>query len=415
MRIAVVSGACDPRCLDPAALPTGTAARVYGTAHGAAAAGHEVVVHGPDRGQAAPEGPSEMLHDPVPTGDVDIDDATDARATAAGIDRFAAGLARRWRSSRPELIHAQDWFAGAAAARALRAVRDRIGPVPLVVTLPELGHVHRRHLGTHPFSAAIRLAVERDLARTADLVLATCVDQHREFLALGADRDRTLTVPEGVDGARFTTPRARRPEPTTSIVTVSDLQPHRDTAAVISAVARVPDAVLTVVGGPTAARVAADARVAELRDLADRHDALDRIRFTGRVPHTRMPALLGEADVVVQVPWFAGFGRAAVEALACGRPVVATAVGGMLESVEHGVNGVLVPPRDPRALHEAVRKVVTDPRCRAVLAGSARPKTLDRFGWPRVTDATLAAYERLVTERASDVLLPAAVPAEVAT
>jgi D-inositol-3-phosphate glycosyltransferase len=198
-------------------------------------------------------------------------------------------------------------------------------------------------------------------------------------------------------------------------VTVSDLQPHRDTAAVITAVARVHDAVLTVVGGPTAARVAADARVAELRDLADRHDALDRIRFTGRVPHTRMPALLGEADVVVQVPWFAGFGRAAVEALACGRPVVATAVGGMLESVEHGVNGVLVPPRDPRALHEAVRKVVTDPRCRAVLAGSARPKTLDRFGWPRVTDATLAAYERLVTERASDVLLPVAVPAEVAT
>jgi D-inositol-3-phosphate glycosyltransferase len=419
MRIAVVSGACDPRCLGPAALPTGTAARLYGTAHGAAAAGHEVVVHGPDRGHDGPTVPVDVLLDPVPTGDVDIDDASDARAAAAGIDRFAVGLARRWRSSRPELVHAQDWFAGAAAARALRAVRDRIGPVPLVVTFPTLGHVHRRHLGAHPFNAPIRLAVERELARTADLLLATCVDQHRELLALGADRDRTLTVPEGVDGSRFTTPRARRPDPTTAIVTVSDLAAHRDTEGVIAAVARVPDASLTIVGGPTAARVATDGRVAELRALAARHDALDRVRFLGRVPHAQMPAVLGDADLVVQVPWFAGFGRAAAEALACGRPVIATAVGGMLESVEHGVNGVLVPPRDPRALHEAIRKVVTDPRCRAVLGGAARPRTLDRFGWPRVTEAALAAYERAVVDAATDALaaepLAAAGPVEVAT
>lgn len=419
MRIAVVSGACDPRCLDPTVLPTGTAARLYGTAHGAAAAGHEVVVHGPDRGHERPVAPLDVLLDPIPNGDVDIDDASDAHAAAAGIDRFAAGLARRWRSSRPELVHAQDWFAGAAAARALRATRDRLGHVPLVVTLPALGHVHRRHLGAHPFSAPIRLAVERELARTADLLLATCVDQHRELLALGADRDRTLTVPEGVDGARFTTPRARRPAPTTEIVTVTDLAPHRDTEGLIVAVARVPDAALTIVGGPTPARVATDARVAELRALAARHDALDRVRFLGRVPHTQMPSVLGEADLVVQVPWFAGFGRAAAEALACGRPVIATAVGGMLESVEHGVNGVLVPPRDPRALHEAVRKVVTEARTRAMLAGAARPRTLDRFGWPRVTDATLAAYERTVIEAATDAmtddLRPDAAAVEVAT
>jgi D-inositol-3-phosphate glycosyltransferase len=414
VRIAIVSGACDPRSLDPGELPTGTAARLHGAAHGAVTGGHEVVVHGPDRGHGPSAAAGDVLLDPIATGDVDIDDATDARAAAAGIDRFAAGLARRWRSSRPEVVHAQDWFAGAAAARALRAVRPHIGQVPLVVTLPALAHVHRRHLGVQPFSAPIRLAVERDLARTADLVLATCVDQHREWLTLGAHRDRTLTIPEGVDGSRFTTPRARRPEPTVPLVTLSDLEPHRDTAAVVAAVARVPQATLTVVGGPTPARVATDARVAELRALAARHDALDRVRFLGRVPHAEVPAVLGAADVAVQVPWFAGFGRAAVEALACGRPVVATAVGGMLESVEHGVNGVLVPPRDPHALHEAIRKVVTDPRCRAVLAGGARPRTLDRFGWPRVAEATLAAYDRAITAGPRTVAADPT-PAEVAT
>lgn len=413
MRIAAVSGACDPRSLAVGLVPSGTAARLLGVVHGAASAGHEVVVHGPDRGQPTPDTPGELLFDPIATGDVDIDDTLDAHAAAAGIDRFAAGLARRWAASRPELVHAHDWFAGAAAKRALHAVRDRVGRVPLVITMPALGHIARRHLGVTPFSSPLRLAVESDLARTADLLLATCVDQHRELLALGADRNRTATVPEGVDGARFTTPRARRPGPTVPIATISDLAPHRDTESVITAVARVPEAVLTVIGGPPAARLATDARVAELRALAARHDALDRIRFTGRVPHAEVPGLLGAADVVVQVPWFAGFGRATVEALACGRPVIASAVGGALETVEHGVNGVLVPPRDPRSLQDAVRKLVTDSRCRAVLAHAARPRTLDRFGWPRVTEALLAAYTQVTAEVEQDVVaIPE--PAEVA-
>ncbi|MEX0836163.1 MAG: glycosyltransferase [Nitriliruptor sp.] len=413
MRIVAVSGVCDPRCLVPGAVPSGTEAHLYGSVHGLATAGHEVVVHGPDRGHLDPAATGELVLDPAPTGDIDVDDATDAHAAAAGIDRFAAGLASRWRSNPPELVHAHDWFAGAAARRALHAVRGDIGRIPLVVTLPALGHVHRRHLGATPYSSPLRLAVESDLARSADLLLATCIDQHRELLGLGAHRDRTVTVPEGVDGARFTTPRARRPKASVPVLTVSDLAPHRDTESVIAAVARVPDATLTIVGGPPASRLATDARVAELRALAARHDAIDRVRFTGRVPHAEMPALFGAADVVVQVPWFTGFGRAAVEALACGRPVIASAVGGQLETVEHGVNGVIVPARDPHALHDALRKLVTDGRCRAVLGHAARPRTLDRFGWPRVTEATIDAYDR--ARRAAEVAdLAEQAPVEVA-
>lgn len=399
MRIAAVSGICDPRALQPGSLQTATAARLYAAAHGPAGAGHEVVVHGPDLGLTTPTPAGDMLLDPVAIPPIDVDDASDARTAAAAIDRYAASLARRWRSSRPELVHAQDWIAGAAAARALRAVRGRIGPVPLVVTLPSLGHVHRRHLGEGAASAPLRLAIERELARTADLLVATCVDQHRELLALGAHRDHTVTVHEGVDGSRFTTPRARRPGPTTSVVTVSDLHPQRDTGSVIAAVSRIPDTILTVVGGPEPARVTTDPRIRELRALAARHGAVDRVRFIGRVPYTDMPAQLGAADVVVQVPWFTGFGRAAAEALACGRPVIASAVGGLLETVEHGINGVIVPARDPRALHDALRKVVTDTRCRAVLGGAARPRTLDRFGWPRVAEATVAAHQRALAAR----------------
>lgn len=394
----MVTGVCDPRRLELGQLRSGTHAQLHGTVRGPAAAGHEVVVHGPDRGgESGVEGPGELLADPVPTGDVDIDDATDAHTVAAGIERFAEGLARRWRSSRPELVHAQDWFAAAAAERALRTVQPRIGRIPLVVSLPSLGHVHRRHLGPTPASGAIRLAVEREITGTADLLVASCVDQHRELLQLGAPRDRTVTIPHGVDGARFTPPRAQRPRDIHHVVTVSDLAPHRGTEAVIAATLRIPNTTLTIIGGPPAALLGTDARVAELRAFAARHDGLDRVHLTGRVPNEEMPALLGAADVVVQVPWFTGFGRAAIEALACGRPVIASAVGGQLDSVEHGTNGVLVPARDTHALHDALRKVLLDPRVRASLASAARPRTLDRFGWPRVTEAQLQAYERVAT------------------
>lgn len=402
-RIAAVTGVCDPRRLELGRLRTGTHAQLHGAITGVAGAGHEVVVHGPDRGSEPPATAAidGLVFDPVPTGDVDVEDARDPRAVAAGIDRFATGLVRRWRETRPELVHAFDWFAAAASARALRTLGGELGRIALVVTLPDLGHVHRRHLGETPLGAPIRLAIERDLATTADLVVATSVDQHRELLQLGARRQRTVTVSPGMDGARFSPPRAQRPRPTTSVLTVSDLAAHRGTESVIVAAARVPDAELTVVGGPPAARLGADPRVAELRALAARHDALDRVRFVGRVPNEEMPELIGAADVVVQVPWYTGAGRTAIEALACGRPVIATAVGSQLDSVEHGINGVLVPARDPHALHEALRKLVVEPRVRMALASAARPRTLDRFGWPRATEAILEAYDRVLTDLAA--------------
>jgi D-inositol-3-phosphate glycosyltransferase len=402
-RIAIVTGRCDPRSLEPGRLRTGTHAQLHGTVTGIANAGHQVVVHGPDRGAAPRSEDTAVLADPVPTGDVDVDDARELRAVVAGIDRFAAGLARRWRQSRPEVVHVVDWFAGAAASRALRAVAPHIGRVPLVASFADLGHVHRRHLGETPRSTPVRLAVERDVIRAADLVIACSVDQHRELLQLGADRSRTVTIPPGVDGARFSLPRAQRPRPETSLVTVSDLAAHRGTESVIAAVARLPQTDLTIVGGPPAALLGSDPRVAELRALAARHDALERVRFVGRLPHDELPAQLGAADLVVQVPWFTGGGRTTIEALACGRPVVATAVGAQLDSVEHGVNGVLVPARDPHAVYEALRKLVTEPRLRFALASNARPRTLDRFGWPRATEALLDAYGQVRTAEVVDV------------
>jgi glycosyltransferase involved in cell wall biosynthesis len=85
----------------------------------------------------------------------------------------------------------------------------------------------------------------------------------------------------------------------------------------------------------------------------------------------------------------------ALEAMACGVPVVASAVGGLLDSVADGVTGVLVPPRDPDALAAALRALLADPARRAAMGRAGRRRALACFGWERIAEATLDAYRSL--------------------
>ena len=125
-------------------------------------------------------------------------------------------------------------------------------------------------------------------------------------------------------------------------------------------------------GGPDAARLDGDAEARRLRGLAAEHGVADRLVLLGRVSREAMPALLRSADAVVCVPWYEPFGIAPLEAMACGIPVVATAVGGQIDSVVHDVTGVHVPPRDPAALAAALRALLADPARRRELGAAGR-------------------------------------------
>ncbi|MGB8004849.1 MAG: glycosyltransferase, partial [Gaiellaceae bacterium] len=112
----------------------------------------------------------------------------------------------------------------------------------------------------------------------------------------------------------------------------------------------------------------------------------------GFVPHDALEQLYRRAAVVVCPSRREGFGVACLEAMAHGRPVVATSVGGLRDLVVDGETGFLIPPRDPAALRSALDRLLSDPELRRRLGSAGRERAKVQFGWDAVTDATLAAY-----------------------
>ena len=124
----------------------------------------------------------------------------------------------------------------------------------------------------------------------------------------------------------------------------------------------------------------------------------DRVRFTGRVPHEDVPALLKSADVVVSVPWYEPFGIVPVEAMACGKAVVVSAVGGHLDTVEDGGTGRLVPPRDPAALAAVLTQLLAEPGLRRKLGTAGAARAAARYSWDTVAAETEVVYYACVRQ-----------------
>ncbi|MCP3804899.1 glycosyltransferase [Allokutzneria sp. A3M-2-11 16] len=303
---------------------------------------------------------------------------------------FADVLRRHWARDRPDVAHAHFWMSGLATLLATKELG-----VPFVQTFHALGVVKRRHQGAADTSPSERISVERLICREADRIAATCSDEVFELARMGVSRDRVSVVPCGVDLSMFspTGPAAERRQPY-RIVTVGRLVPRKGVDTVISALPMLPDTELVVAGGPEQRRLTGDPEVGRLLSHATRLGVRHRVSLLGQVSRADMPALLRSADAVVCTPWYEPFGIVPLEAMACGVPVVASAVGGLVDTVVDGVTGRHVPPRDPRALAQAVRSCVTDPiRCEE-FGTAGRDRAECRYSWDRVAAETARLYER---------------------
>lgn len=305
---------------------------------------------------------------------------------------FARTLRGSWRVDTPDIIHSHFWMSGQAALQA------RPDPVPLVHTYHALGTVKRRHLGADDPSPSTRLDVEARLAADVDRIVATCHDEVRELRHMTGRVDHVDVVPCGVDLDTFTPHGAQETcGPRPRIIIVGRLVRRKGVDDVIRALARLPDAELVVAGGPTRDELTRDPEVRRLRALARRMGVADRVDLRGAVPRHEVPALLRSASVVVCAPWYEPFGIVPLEAMASGAPVIATAVGGMRDTVVDGVTGLHVPPHAPRAIADAVARLLGDDDRRRAMGAAGRRRAERRYGWPTVADATLHSYHTAVT------------------
>ncbi|MFF4618555.1 glycosyltransferase [Nonomuraea jabiensis] len=383
MKVDLISEHADPLAAVGGVDAGGQNVHVAELARALAGRGHTVVVHTRRTSERQP-------------GSVTVARGVTVEYVAAGppvplpkdelppyMPEFAERLAERWAASPPDVVHAHFWMSGQAALQAA-------GGVPVVQTFHALGTVKRRWQGDADTSPAHRIDTERAIGRRADAVLATCGDEVAELRAMGVPERRIAVVPCGVDLSVF---RPQGPvAPRTGgklILSIGRLVPRKGVDTVIRALRRIPDADLVIAGGHED-----DEEAVRLYELARAYGLERRVHVIGSVHRRHVPALMRSADVLVAVPWYEPFGMVAIEAMACGVPVVASAVGGHLDTVTGC--GVLVPPRRPRALARALSDVLDHPGRRAELAAAGALRARERYGWARVAELTEAVYTQVI-------------------
>ncbi|MBF6175332.1 glycosyltransferase [Nocardia blacklockiae] len=304
------------------------------------------------------------------------------------MDEFGDRLREHWDADRPDVAHAHFWMSGVAAERAAAA-----SGVPVVQTFHALGVVKKRYQGADDTSPECRIQTERTVAQRAARVAATCSDEVFELARLGLPAGRAAVVPCGVDLRRFVPDGPRAPRSAAArLLAVGRLVPRKGFDTAIRALADLPDTELLVAGGSPTGGLEDDAEARRLLDIARRQGVADRVRLLGSVSRDDMPALLRSADMVLCTPWYEPFGMVALEAMACGTPVVASAVGGLLDTVLDGVTGRLVPPRDSSRLATTIAEVLADDEQRAAMGHAGYRRARSRYSWDRIATDTLRVY-----------------------
>ena len=338
-------------------------------------------------------------------------------AMATHLDAFADGVESFQRRTGADyaLLHAHYWLSGVVAvelARRRGGVARSIPPrsVPVVQMFHTLGVVNNALAdGARNRVPRARVEAEARIARLADrLVAATPLERDDLAWYCGADVDRVRIVPCGVDVDLFrpderSAARARLGLGSERVLLfVGRPTPVKGLEILLRALARLKadgfrDTTLrlVIVGGDRNERP--DDERARLRALADGLGVGAWLDFKGPQPQPALPDYYRAADLCLVPSHHESFGMAALEAMACGAPVVASRVGGLATTIQDGVTGVLVPPRDEVALGAAIASLLADEPRRLTL-GRHAARWAQSFAWPSVTRLLLDVYEELVPD-----------------
>jgi glycosyltransferase involved in cell wall biosynthesis len=308
---------------------------------------------------------------------------------------------RLMRQRRYDVVHVHTPF-----AQVIGRIAARLAGVPVVLYT---SHGFQFHDSRSPWARAVIIGIERWLGRWTDLIFTQSKEDAETAVRIGiAPRDRVLWIGNGIQLDRF------NPKPMdVSVREEFDLGPghkvvgfigrivrEKGVVELIEAMARVvseaPDTRLLVVGdtlasdGDTAAKRLVQEAIRE-------HGLEDKVRFAGL--RDDIPCLLRAMDVFVLPSWREGMPRSIIEAMAIGLPVVATDIRGCREEVVHGETGLLVPPKRPDRLAEAILALVSDPALAGEMGARGRQRAVEWFDERQVVQRQLVAYEELVERK----------------
>jgi D-inositol-3-phosphate glycosyltransferase len=308
-----------------------------------------------------------------------------------------------------DVIHSHYWISGKVAMPVSKELK-----IPLVHTMHTMARVKNLNLaeGETP-EPMIRVQGETQIVAAADALVANTDAEAASLVSLyEACPDNVSVVSPGVNLKVFTPGAGRATareivglDKDAHIITfVGRIQPHKGPEVLIRSIAELVShsphlrtkLIVNIIGGASGAN---QSEVERLKELTTWLGIDDVVRFAPPVLREELPNWYRASDLVCVPSYSESFGLVALEAQACGTPVVATAVGGLRTAVADGISGVLVDGHDPRAWSSVLARLLQEPQRRVLLSMGA-VEHASHFGWDATSRGTLDIYDRVLTARA---------------
>jgi D-inositol-3-phosphate glycosyltransferase len=308
--------------------------------------------------------------------------------------------------ARYDAVHSHYWLSGWAAV-----LLKRYWNAPVVHTFHTLARLKNNVVDPSRRESGTRVEIEQRLLELVDNIVAPNPDERAEMVwRMGGNNSRICVIPPGIDLDKFhprdaPTARARLNLPENPLVLfVGRIDPMKGIDTLLPAFADLVNRdwaglppKLVFIGGDIVVDGERSIPSPELATVIERARELgiaDDVIFRGSEPQDLLPDYYAASTVCAVPSLYESFGLVAVEAMACGLPVVASRAGGLKFTVEEEISGILVPPADPLALSAGLARVITDRDLRSSLQVGARQAAI-RFSWQTIGPAMLNLYERL--------------------
>jgi glycosyltransferase involved in cell wall biosynthesis len=315
--------------------------------------------------------------------------------------RFMIRFARR-EKIHYDIAHANFFMSGIVAQHFKQATGT-----PFVMTFHALGRVRRQCQGQADGFPDVRFSIEESLMQSADRIIAECEQDRADMEHLYAANSRRIdVVPCGFDSDEFWPVTNARdclgiPPEEFVVLQLGRIVPRKGIDTVIEAIAvlrtlyDIPARLLVVGGNTPAPDPDATPELGRLMGLAHTLDIGDAVHFTGQRPRSELRYYYSAANVFVTTPWYEPFGITPVEAMACGTPVVGTAVGGIKTTVLDDQTGYLVPPKNPEALAERLAWLYHHPQIAQRLGWTGMHRAYRQFTWRKVAGHIAQVYAQV--------------------